>query len=258
MKRDALGSGRLPIAYRSISDRQQRLSVLSPGGGSPTLDRLISEGQRLQDMIDRATPPDVMAEAPVSPARGPMALDPEYEIDRQGFRRVVGRHFREALVLEIVCLRAYEKHRAAPGAGAFVPPFSWHQVAIAADYRELYRWREGSPYRCSSFEAGRSGGGGSGVFIDSYIEQGRALEELQRRIGHGVAIAAGEEGRRAGRRDILDRELLDRVVLQDMAIPAVLRGFGWSDGGRVKARAQEALRRILDRMLGHEGEIKRA
>jgi hypothetical protein len=183
-----------------------------------------------------------------------MGLEPEYMIDAQGFRRVVGRHFREACVLDLICLRALDRHKAKPGAGDFVPPFSWHQIAMAVDYRELNRWREGSPYRCSSFEAGRSGGGGSGLFIESYIEQGRALELLHHRIGTGVAIEAGQEGRLAGRRDILDRELIDRVVLQDLQIPAVLRGFGWSDGGRVKARAQEAIRRILDRMRGLEAQ----
>jgi hypothetical protein len=245
------------MAYRTLAERQERLVGRSFGAGSSeSLDRLVSEGRRLQEILDRATPPEVMAEATIAPARAPMGLEPEYQVDAQGFRRVVGKHFREASVLELVCLRAYERHKAKPGGGEFVAPFSFHQIAIAGDYRELVRWREGAPMRCSSFEGGRSGSGGSGLFIETFIEQGRALEILRQRIGSGVAIEAGQEGRLAGRRDILDRELIDRVVLHDMQIPAVLRGFGWSDGGRVKARAQEALRRILDRMLGRDPEIK--
>jgi hypothetical protein len=250
MKGKIAGNERLPIAYRGLADR---LNGAGPdrlyGDGGP-LDRLVAEGRRLQAMLDRAVPPEVMAEMPVAPARGPMAIEPEYLIDRQGFRRIAGYHAREVLVLELICLRAQERHKARAGKEAFVSPFSWHQIAIAGDYRELVKWRAGAPIKGSKLEGGRSGGGGSGLFIETYIDQGRALAVLEERIGRGVALEAGEEGRRAGRRDIGDRELLDAVVLSDMQLPAVLRAFGWSDGGRVKARAQEALRRILDRMLG--------
>lgn len=244
------GNERLPIAYRGLVDRLQGKGPDRLDGDGGPLDRLLSEGRRLQAMLDQALPPEVMAEMPVAPARGPMAIEPEYVIDRRGFRRIAGYHAREVLVLELICLRAQERHKARASKDPFVSPFSWHQIEIAADYRELVKWRAGAPIKGSRLEGGRSGGGGSGLFIEAFIDQGKALAVLQERIGRGVALVAGQEGRRAGRRDIGDRELLDAVVLSDMQIPAVLRSFGWSDGGRVKARAQEALRQILDRMLG--------
>jgi len=258
MKRGTEGTGRLPMAYRTLVDRSP---VRGPGGlviGDPGLDRLISEGRRVQALLDRSVPPVDMEAAPAAPARGPMALEPDYVVDAGGMRRLAGLHFREISTLEIICLRALERHKARQINEAFVSPFTWHQIAIAGDYRELFRWREGAGIKCSSLEGGRSGGGGSGLFIESFMDQGRALQELRDRIGNGVAIEAGQEGRRAGRRDIRDRELIDGVVLFDRALPAVLRGFGWSEGGRVKARAQEALRRILDRMLGQSAGNKGA
>lgn len=254
MKRENGSDRRVPMAYRPLMERAERRAAQSGRSADPVVERLIGEGQRLQDMLDRATPPEVMGQAPAAPARGPMAIEPEYMINPQGFRRVASRHFREILVLELICARALERHKARPGAGEFVAPFNWHQIQIAGDYRELVKWRAGAGIKCSSLEPGRAGGGGSGLFIESFIDQGLALADLQERIGGGVAIEAGVEGRRAGRRDILDRALIDAVVLSDMQLPEVLRRFGWSDGGRVKARAQEALRKILDRMLGHKVE----
>ena len=255
MKAKGSDAQRLPIAYRGLAERAQLNGPgLDRGDGGGSLDRLVAEGRRLQDMLDRAAPPGVMAEMPVAPARGPMAVEPEYVIDQRGWRRIAGYHAREVLVLELICLRAHERHKARTEKDPFVAPFSWHQIDIAAQYRELVKWRAGVPIKGSSLEGGRSGGGSSGLFIETFIDQGRALAVLQERIGRGIALEAGQDGRRAGRRDIGDRELLDAVVLQDMQIPAVLRGFGWSDGGRVKARAQEALRRILDRMLGNPPE----
>lgn len=252
MKRDERAPGQMPIAYRGLADRLDRQGA--PERQDPVLRRLVDEGSRIGRILDRATPPEAMGQAPVAPARGPMALDPEYVVDAGGMRRLVGHHFREVTILELICLRALERHRAKGEKAAFVPPFSWHQIAIAGDYRELVRLRSGSPMRCSSFEAGRSGGGGSGLFIDAYIDQGEALAFLQDRIGTGLAIKAGPDGRAAGRRDIPARALIDGVVLSDRQIPAVLRAYGWSDGGRVKARAQEALRSILDRMLGQKAD----
>lgn len=251
MDRDESGSRRLPLAYRGLGERAERLAGPGSSDRAGPLERLAAEGARLQDMLDRATPPDVMSRAAVAPARGPMALEPEYAINERGFRKVVGHHFREILVLELICIRASERHKASRTNEAFVAPFSFQQIEIAAQYRELVKRRQGGGIKCSSLEPGRAGGGGSGLFIESFMDQGRALAYLHDMIGTGIALAAGQEGRLAGRRDILDRELIDRVVLQDMQLPEVLRRFGWSDGGRVKARAQEALRRILDRMLGN-------
>lgn len=249
MKSGKENAERLPIAYRGLAERLESRGLV-PGADQGPLGRILSEGRRLQAMLDRAVPPEVLAEMPVAPARGPMAIEPEYMIDARGFRRIAGYHAREVLILELICLRAMERHKAKREKDPFVAPFSWHQIEIAADYRELVKWRSGAPLKGSSLEGGRAGGGGSGLFIETYIDQGRALARLQDRIGRGVALEAGEEGRRVGRRDILDRELLDAVVLSDMQLPAVLRRYGWSDGGRVKARAQAALRRTLDRMLG--------
>lgn len=215
--------------------------------------RLAREAARVADLVAGATPPAEMAAAPVAPARGTMRLQASYVAAPGGTRRRDGAHWREACALEVMVAQALLRHEARGlDPDRFVPPFTPGQIAVAGDYRALVEWREGSAIKCASLEAGRAGGGAGGLFIDTFIDQGRWLAELHARIGAGAAMVPQRSMDRGNaRRRIPDRALVDQVVLQSRDLSAVLRRYGWAEKGSNRRALREALSAALDRMMGY-------
>lgn len=215
---------------------------------------LRAEAARVAEMVGRAVPPADMAAAPAAPARGTMRLQQNFVVQPGGTRRADGAHWREACALEVMVAQAVRRHEERLTTAPFVAPFTPGQIAVAGDYRALVEWREGSGIKCASLEAGRAGGGGSGLFIDTYIEQGNWLAELRQRIGSGVALAVRRHmDRDNARRNILDRALVDMVVLDGTDLTAVLRAHGWVKSTRNLRDLRMALCASLDRMMGYRG-----
>lgn len=218
---------------------------------------LRNEARRVAAMLDRATPPEAMEAAPVAPARGPMRLVENVELLPGGLQRRRGAHWVGMDALSVMCRRAFESHQARGGsADDFVAPFTPGQIAVALDYQALVEWRDGSPMKCAALEAGRAGGGGSGLFIDSYIEQGRWLAELRRRIGAGQAMAVRRIRPSAcgSRASIMDRALVDAVCLGGATLSDVLRSHGWVKSTAHLDALRVALAQALDRMQGYRGQ----
>lgn len=212
-----------------------------------------AEADRIAEMLRAAEPPEAMQAAPVAPARGPMRLVENVELLPGGLQRRAGAHWVGMDALSVICRQAFARHQASGSNAAFVAPFTPGQIAVARDYQALVEWRDGSPIKCASLEAGRAGGGGSGLFIDSYIDQGFWLEQLRRRIGNGQAMVLRRirPSKRGSRAAISDRVLVDQVILRDASISAVLVAHGWAKSSDHIEAARVALAAALDRMQGY-------
>lgn len=228
--------------------------------------RADAEAARVQAMLAAATPPAEMRAAPVAPARGIKYLLPDYEVQPGGTRKRVGAHWVEPSRLDMENGRAVdaardrladvEAARLAAGRGGIpggveqaakrAAPFTSGQVAVAAEYRALVEWREGSPMKCSSLQRGH-GGGTSGLFIDGYIRKGDRLRKLVDAIGDGIALDVQRKGS-AARRVIPVRSAVDMVVLQGASLAEVLRAHGWAVHGDVRGELREAIYTALVRM----------
>jgi hypothetical protein len=215
--------------------------------------RLTGEESRVRAMLDLACPPVAMERAPVAPARGPQQLVPTFSVTAGGMRRVEGAHWQGLSPLAAAVAQAWRRHEARGTDAPFVPPFNPAQVAVAEDYAALVEWREGSPLRCASLEAGRSGnGGGSGLFIMTYIEQGNWLTELRRRIGDGIAMDVRRHMDRGNSRKVIRvRVALDLLALDGVAVKSILRRFGWVANIRECRDLRAAICGALDRMQGY-------
>lgn len=212
--------------------------------------RISAEARRVQALIDRATPPEAMAAAPVAPARGVMQLVANVEATRGGLRRVDGAHWQAACAL--AAMNAQAQARAERRGVDAVLPFGAGQIAVAAEYRALVEWREGSALKCASLEAGRAGGGGAGLFIDSFIDRGAALARLRVRIGDGLALSPRYAMDRGNGRKVLSvRALVDLVALSGADLTAVLRRYGWQADGKHRKLLRGVLCAALDRMQGY-------
>lgn len=215
--------------------------------------RLACEMATIRAMLDHATPPDAMRAAPVAPARGPQTLQVEYEMQRGGTRRLVGAHFRDKCALERMVTKAWDRHTSRGIEAAFVAPFSPSQIAVARDYRALCEWREVSALRCASLEAGR-GGGGSGMFIDTFIDQGWWLDRLRARIGMAVALDVRRHMDRGNaRHSVSVRAAVDMLVLGGQDVSTILRRFGWEADGKNRKTLRLSICGALDRMQGYRG-----
>lgn len=265
-------------ALRRLADMAQRALrrscealMTAAIGRLAGLGRADAEAGRVAAMLAAATPPAAMRAAPVAPARGTMQLVPDFEVMPGGTRRLTGAHWVEPTRLDLDNAVAVEAERdrlaeveaarlAAGKASLFGPfggvdraarqaaPFSSGQVAVAAEYRALVEWREGSPLKCGSLEPGH-GGGGSGLFIDAYIAKGARLSRLVAAIGDGLALDLQRRGG-AARRAIPVRVAVDMVVLQGASLAEVLRAHGWAAKGDHRAAVREAVCAALDRMQG--------
>lgn len=225
--------------------------------------RVTEEAQRLARVLALSVPPEAMQAAPVAPARGPMRLEDNWIVGLGGARRRDGAHWRDVCPLEAMVVQAARRHASRGTDAPFVPPFTPGQIAIAAYYRTLVEWREGSAMKCASLEAGRSGGGSGGLFIDTYIERGATLARLQDRIGAVVVMDVRRHMDRGNaRRPISARQAVDSVVLAGKDLTAVLAAHGWAtkaEGGwAAQGKHRKELRKgiaaALDRMQGYFDE----
>jgi hypothetical protein len=202
-----------------------------------------------------------------APGRGPVRRVENLVVLSGGMTRRDGYHLEVACALSVMCGQAHRRWLDKGGEGVFVPPFTSGQVAVGQAYRELAEWREGSGVKCQSLD-GRTGGGGAGLFIDTFVDRGRALALLQGRIGGGAALAVRRvrpskraplksiyedevlEGERVKARLISDRALVDGVLLTGQTLSDVLRGHGWATNGKHRDALRVALCGALDRMQG--------
>jgi hypothetical protein len=216
------------------------------------LGRLDVEAKQVRAMLDQATPPPGMRAAPVAPARGPQAMVPSFTVTAGGMRRIEGMHWRGLSPLAAVVAQARMRHETRKPDAPFVPPYSPAQVAMAEMYAALVEWRDGSAMKCASLEAGREGGG-SGHFIDSFMDRGRKLAELQVRIGDGVAMDVRRHMDRGNARArITVRAAVDMVCLAGVDLTEVLRRFGWEPDGKNRKVLRTAMCGALDRMQGYK------
>lgn len=214
-------------------------------------DRLALEARRIEGIKAQASPPPAMQAAPAAPARGPQQLVPSFTVTPGGMRRVEGAHWRGLSPLAAAVAQARLRHEARGGDSDFVAPYGPGQIAMAEFYASLVEWREGSALRCSGFEAGREGGG-SGQFIDTFIQRGLDLAQLHHRIGNGIAMAPRRNMDRGNtRRTISVRAVVDMVCIGGQDLTAVLRRFGWEGNGRNRAELRQAICGALDRMQGY-------
>jgi hypothetical protein len=207
-------------------------------------------------MMAEAAPPAPMQAAPVAPARGTMQLQPNYEVTRGGIRRQDGAHWTSACALTIMNARA-QAHADAAGAVALLP-FNGGHIAIAAIYRALVEWREGSAMKCIGFDNG-GGGAGSGLFIDTFMEQGERLDHLRAAIGTGkVMVPRRNMDRGNSRVAITARALVDMVVVEGRDLSSVLVRHGWVANGLHRKELRTQLVEVLDRMqgFGRQGAAK--
>jgi hypothetical protein len=210
--------------------------------------RLAVQDGRVAQIKAAAMPPPAMAAAPAAPARGVMLMVPDYAITRGGMRQRVGAHWQACDGLMKLVGLAARRHEKSGSTEAFVPPFSAAQMGVAAEYRSLSEWRDGSPIRSANLEAGRAGGGGgSRGFIDVYIERCARLKDLASVIGHAAVLQA-QRGPDGSRRTISARRLVDLVVLEDLGLTDVLRRHGWDKAAANRACLIQALSAALDRM----------
>lgn len=219
-------------------------------GGRAGLD---AERRRCIDILARATPTDDMRAAPVAPARGTMALQPNYTVLPGGTRKRDGAHWVTAGPLTVMMEQARLRHDARKGEDAdFIAPFTPGQIAVSEDYRALVERQEAGLCKGSSMEAGRSGSGNSGLAIDSYIEGSRWLAELHRRIGCGVTMQVRRHlDRDNARRAIPVRMLVDMVLVQGKTLSDVLRTYGWAKKTDHLRMLRGELCAALDRMQGY-------
>lgn len=215
--------------------------------------RLEVQDARVAKIKADAAPPPAMVAAPVAPARGPQLLVPSFTVTTGGMRRVDGAHFRAMSPLASAVWQARQRHEARAPDAPFVPPYSAGQITMAEDYAALVEWRAGSALKCASLEGGRGGGGGgSGIYIDTFVDQGKWLAELHRRIGDGVAMSPRRHMDRGnGRRSITVRGALDLLCLQAMPVKAILRRSGWAADMKDQRALRAAICGALDRMQGY-------
>ncbi len=219
------------------------------------LDRLQVADRRIQVIKAQAAPPPGMGAAPVAPARGPQVIIQNWTVSPGGMRQRDGVHMRALSPLAQAVAQAQMRHEARHPDLDFVPPYGPGQVAMAEFYAALVEWRDGSAMKCASLEAGREGGG-SGHFIDSYIDKGKALAELQARIGSGVAMDVRRHMDRGNARSrITVRAAVDMVCLGGLDVSEVLRRFGWAPKGEHRRQVRAAICGALDRMQGYRDQV---
>ena len=233
------------------------------------LARLAAMDNAVLAMKHLAMPPDVCGPAiPVAPARGPLRSFQPIELvpGSVGTARRTG-HWergeaqrRHAARIEDVFDRmdaaARAIHRAkGDGAGPYLAPFTPGQVATARRYRDLIERHEGSGIKGASLEAGRTGGGQGGEFIDAYTHEGEEIRRLQSSIPQGSAlvirrIRPSARGKRQ-RGIITFRAIVDMICLGDRTPSGVLKAHGWSKDKAKLDAIRTALAQALDQMQGY-------
>lgn len=220
--------------------------------------RLAQMDAAVQARLDRAVPPPEMGAAPVAPARGSMRLVADYTVTQGGIRQRTGAHWQEPGPLSVMVEQARQRHVAKDrDEEAFVAPFTPGQIAVSEDYRALVERHEAGLVKGSSLDGG-AGGGGSGLAIDAYIQDGRWLSELRRRIGDGVTMQVRRHmDRDNARRAIRVQVLVDMVLVQGKTLSDVLRAYGWAKKTTHLAILRGELSAALDRMQGYRDAAQR-
>lgn len=227
--------------------------VMREGGITAARALVMAADRRVSEAVHRATPPEAMASAPVAPARGAMQLVPNWEVTRGGIRREAGAHWRVACAL--VSMNERARMRAEARSLDLVLPFTASQIAIADDYRTITEWRDGSGLKCASIEAVRGGSGGSGLFIDTFVERGRWLQRLHARIGTDAALSPRYAMDRGNARKVIGvRLLVDAVILEGLDLSAILKRQGWQANGVNRKALKSCLCSALDRMQGYRDD----
>lgn len=216
-------------------------------------ERLDAERRRCDALLAKAAPPVEMQAAPVAPARGTMALQPNFAVLPGGTRKRDGAHWRTAGPLSVMVEQARMRHEAKGRVEEdFTAPFSPTQIAVSEDYRALVERHEAGMVKLSSLEAGRSGSGQGALGIDTYIQEGRWLDELRRRIGDGVTMQVRRHlDRDNARRAIPVQVLVDMVLVHGKTFSDVLAHHGWQAKGETRKILRGELCAALDRMCGY-------
>lgn len=194
----------------------------------------------------------------ITPARGPMQAEPIWHVEPSGLRRSEGYRLRDMTQIEVINAQARLRHttrhaKLAPeDRPVFVQPFTQGQVYTARAYRDLVEWREGSAMRGTDLLGSRGGnGGGSGLFIDSYIEKGKQLELMQSRIGDVVVMNIHRNKDRGNARKVITAQaVVDAVVLGGRELSVVLVRHGWAASTLHLKALRLGLGAALDRMVG--------
>lgn len=240
-------------ALRSKELDQRTSTVIDTAAGAV---RRMQEAERVAAIIERAAPPDGTGAA-VAPARGPVLVRENWVVGLGGTRRLDGVHLRDMTQPEIMVAQALQRHRARQEATGddvpFVPPFTPGQIAVARAYRDLVEWRAGSGMKCISVETGQGGGGaGSGLFIDSYIQQGLWLDRLRARVGAGVIMDVRRQMDRGNtRRPIRALIAVDSLLLDGQDLSAILKNHRWQVNGKNRKALRIGICEALDRMQGY-------
>lgn len=215
--------------------------------------RLAETDRAVARMLEAARPPVEMREATAAPARGAMELVADYEVMPGGTRKRTGAHWRAAGPLSVMVEQARLRHEAKGGdEDTFCAPFTPSQIAVSEDYRRLVERYEAGLCKGSQLEQGRAGTGGSGLAIDTYIQESRWLAELRRRIGDGVTMQVRRHlDRDNARRAIPCLVLVDMVLVHGKTLSDVLSTHGWQAKGETRKILRLELCAALDRMQGY-------
>lgn len=244
----------MSILNQPVSYAEKSVALRSNGFDVPGFVGSLARQERdASSILARAVPPSDMEVAPVAPARGTMMLEPNWTVAPGGTRKRDGAHWRNAGPLDVMVAQAYMRHESKGGdEETFEAPFTPGQIAVSEDYRALMESHEAGLMKCSSTEAGRAGSGTGGLAIDTYIQNGRWLAELHRRIGNGVTMQVRRHlDRDNARRAIPVRSLVDMVLVHGKTFSDVLAAYGWQAKGETRKILRGELCAALDRMQGY-------
>ncbi|WP_417257366.1 hypothetical protein [Celeribacter sp.] len=205
----------------------------------------LSEAERIERVKRAGDFPEGCGPAPVvAPARGALRLssmkavypkgEGEFEVKDAGFQ---GR--RTAMIADVFDLMA------ARGRQRFTPS----QISVARYYKFLVERHAAGGMRCASLEALPSGGGVGGVeWIDAYVDEGRKIKAMHRRIGSGVVVVPG-----CDRVAIREDWLVHQVCIGGLSLSRVLSERGVALKGRALSKAVDELARALGDCLDRMG-----
>ena len=246
---------------RNLTPTERMIAASAPAGADRAAFARAPEVARVAAIKSAAAvPASVGPEIPAAPARGayqvytPREVVPGGTTVRSGY---LGRDgLRVADVFDRMAVDALRAHRKRGGADAdFVDPISPGLVAMARDYGEMSRRHAAAGAKCASLEA--TGAGGQGSWIEAYLDEGKRLRALHRRIGDGVALSVRRvrpSERGEGKRGLIrDRTLVDSVCIEGRTLTEVLEAAGWSAWREHREALRKALCAALYRMQGHAG-----
>lgn len=221
--------------------------------------RTAAERARLDAIKDQARAPErcgpEMIAQPAAGARvvfSPIGMIP---VGKDGWAREhVGYRGRDAARAADAFdrMQAAEDRAARRGKRAPVELFTLEELGAGRRYAALVERHDAAGVRCSSVEAQRAQGSGSGGYMDALLDEGRQIARLRRAIGTGEAMGLRRirPSVRGTRRGISDRSLVDGVCLSGRTVSEVLEAHGWAaTSAAVRGAARVALKAALVRMV---------